>query len=233
MPRGSPALATKPSPIQPRDRGTPALGRVRRADQRINSPGDKITAEVPKWGQGRLDAGPVPAELRRQLWPWHGHLRLQWDVLAQSDSGVGWETAHRIGGVQIPTGTGQWVTPQQPPWERRSLFLQLCGGTPGTSFTMAPQGTPPLRWDPGDLSFAMAPSGPQISYEQSWGRAFPSACWDFTSRIQAPAQLCPSGAERSPKRTQPFVAPLVPQGEAAQPERWFAMSFAEPANSSA
>lgn len=61
-PCASPALATKPSPIEPRDHGAPAPGRVRRAHQRINSPGDKITAEVPKQGRGRLDAGPAPLQ---------------------------------------------------------------------------------------------------------------------------------------------------------------------------
>lgn len=132
----------------------------------------------------------------------------------------------------------QWVTPQQPSWERRSLFLQLLLWRPGDQLCHGTQGTPALPQHPRDPSFATAPSRLQISYEQSWGRSFPFKCWDFTSRIQALAQLCPSGAacwgaEQSPKRTQPFITPLVPQGEAVLSERCFAMSFAEPDISSA
>lgn len=138
-------------------------------------------------------------------------------MLTQSDSRMGWEIAPSTGGLQIPALGSEAVGDTTAATLGKKVPLRAALlWHPGDQLCHGIQGTPALPQHPREPSFATAPNRLQVSYKQSWGRSFPFKCWDFTSKIQAQAQLCPSGAacwgaEQSPKRTQRFMAPLRPR----------------------
>lgn len=177
---------------QPRDKGAPALGRIRRPGQRTNHPGDKDTADVPQWGRGRLGTGPAPLQPPLSPAVAFGCTGTCWPGAAEQ--GVGGHSRD-WGGANTPLHQAVGDTTAAT-LGKKVPFLAALQWHPGDQLCHRTQGTPALLQPPRDPSFTTAPSSLQISLEQSRaGLSYSSAgilpprfkCWPSSAHRAQPA----------------------------------------------
>ena len=175
--------------------------------------GGKIIDEVPKQGQRRLGPGPAlsqplqsctaakaapptawsPSAAVGRAGPeqqWHGMGDIGWErQICTQNSGVSNTHLHQA--------VRQWVTPQQPPWERSSFFLQALLWHPGDQLCHGTQGTPALQRHPANTRFPASRAEAGLSHSSA-GILPPR----FKHWLSSAHRVQPVGVQSDPKKGQ-------------------------------